>query len=88
MNKTFKPTWVQKFSRKKLHNALALPILIYVGAKFGPLREIQKRMISTAIKFSRIAAEYFLFYHRRNEEILKDLKVEPIDKKLRRYKSN
>jgi hypothetical protein len=28
-NNTFKPTLVQKFSRMKVHNTLALPILIY-----------------------------------------------------------
>jgi len=45
-------------------------------------------MISTAIKFFRIAAGCFLFSYKRNEEILGDFKVEPVDKKLRRHKSN
>jgi hypothetical protein len=31
---------------------------------------------------------YTLFDHKRNEEILEELKVEPVDKKLRKYKSN
>jgi hypothetical protein len=30
----------------------------------------------------------YVFDHRRNEEILGELKVEPVDEKLRRYKSN
>jgi len=29
-----------------------------------------------------------LLYHKRNEEILEEMKVEPGDEKLRRYKSN
>ena len=29
-----------------------------------------------------------VFDHTRNEEILEELKVEPVDQKLRRYKSN
>jgi hypothetical protein len=29
LNNTFKPTLVQKFSRMKVYNALALPILLY-----------------------------------------------------------
>jgi hypothetical protein len=31
---------------------------------------------------------FTLFDHKRNEEILEELKVEPVDKKLRRYKPN
>ena len=34
----------------------------------------------------RITAGYTLCYHKRNGEILEELKVEPVDKKLRRYK--
>jgi len=41
-------------------------------------------MISTAIKFFRIAAGYSLFNHKSSEEILEDVKVEPVDKKIRR----
>jgi len=33
-------------------------------------------------------AGYILVYHKRNEEILEELKVEPVDEKSRRYKSN
>jgi len=39
------------------------------------------------LKFFRTAG-YTLSDHKRNEGILELLKVEPIDKKLRRYKSN
>jgi len=35
--------------------------------------------------FVRRTAEYTLFYHKRNEENLEELKVEPVDEKLRRY---
>ena len=31
---------------------------------------------------------FCIFYHQRNEEIMEELKVEPADEKLRRYKSN
>jgi hypothetical protein len=40
------------------------------------------------MKFFRRTAGYTLFDHKRNEEILEDLKVEPVDQKLRRHKSN
>ena len=44
-------------------------------------------MTSVEIKIFRTAG-YTLFDHKRNEEISEGLKVEPVDEKLRRYKSN
>ena len=38
--------------------------------------------------FFRKTAGYILFEHKRKEEILEKFKVEPVDEKLRRYKSN
>jgi len=40
------------------------------------------------MKFFRRTAGYTLFDHKSNEEILEELKAEPVDKKLRRYKPN
>jgi hypothetical protein len=39
------------------------------------------------VEFFRTAG-YALFDHKRNEEILRELKVDPVYKKLKRYKSN
>jgi hypothetical protein len=33
-------------------------------------------------------SRYTLFDHRRSEEILEEMKIEPVDEKLNRYKSN
>ena len=38
------------------------------------------------MKFFRRGAGYILFDHKRDEEILEELKVEPVDEKLRKYK--
>ena len=40
------------------------------------------------MKFFRRTAEYALFEHKRNDEILEEVKVVPAHEKLRRYKSN
>ena len=48
---------------------------------YGP---INIRLASVEIKFYRRAARFTLFGHKRNEEILVELKVEPVDEKLRR----
>ena len=55
-------------------------------AKFGPSeKKDRKRLTSVEIKFFRITAEYTFYDHKRNEEILEYLKVEPANEKLRRY---
>jgi len=46
------------------------------------------RLTSIKIRFFRRTAGYTLYDNKRNEEILEELKVEPADKKLQRYKSN
>jgi hypothetical protein len=40
------------------------------------------------VKVFRRTASYALFDHKRHEEIFEELKVEPFDEDLRRYKSN
>jgi hypothetical protein len=40
------------------------------------------------VKFFRNTAGYALFDHKGMTKILEELKVEPVDEKLRRYKSN
>jgi len=84
----FKPNLVQKCSRIKVYNHWLIPFY-YVEAKFGSLEKKDKtRLASIDMKFFRRTAEYALFGHKRNEEIFEDLKAEPVDQKLRRYKSN
>ena len=65
---------------------MALPVL-HTEAKFGPLEKRIKKMTSIEMKFFRTAG-YTLLDHRRNEEILEELKAEPADEKLSRYISN
>jgi hypothetical protein len=40
------------------------------------------------MKIFRRRAAYSLFARKRNEVVLEDLKLEPVDEKLRTYKSN
>jgi hypothetical protein len=41
-----------------------------------------RRLKTTEIKFMRCTAGYSLLYRKRNEDILDDLKLEPVEKKL------
>jgi hypothetical protein len=48
----------------------------------------KNQLTSIKIKFFRRTAGYTLLDLKRNEEILEELKVEPVDEKRRKYKSN
>jgi hypothetical protein len=88
LNNIFKPTLVQKSSRIKVYNALTLLILLYGSENWTFRQKDKKRLISIETNFFKRTVEYTLSDHRRNEEILEELKLEPAEEKLRRYKSN
>jgi hypothetical protein len=71
LNNNFEPTWVQKSSRIKVYNALAVPTLVY-GSKIWNLRTRDNKLLtSIEMKFFRTAALYTIFdVHKRNDEIL------------------
>jgi len=48
----------------------------------------KKRFTLIEMNVFRKTAGYTFFDHKRNEEILEELKVEPVDETPRRYKSN
>jgi hypothetical protein len=47
----------------------------------------KEQLTSIEMKFFRRTVGYTLFDHKRNE-LMEELKVQPVDKKLRRYVSN
>jgi hypothetical protein len=58
-------------------------------AKCRPLeKNYKKQLTSIMMKFFRRTSRYTFFGHKRNEEILEEMKVEPVREKLRRYKIN
>jgi hypothetical protein len=83
LNNTFKPTAVHKFSTVK-YTMHWLFSFFNMEAKFGPLGKwIKKRLTSFKTKFCIRTAGCTLFDHKRNEEILEELKVEPAEEELR-----
>jgi len=48
----------------------------------------KKLLTSVEMKIFRRTAGYILLDNKSNEEILEELKIEPVDEKLRRYTSN
>jgi len=69
---------VQNFSRIKACSTFALAILLY-GSEIWSLRlKDKKRLTSIEMKFFRTTGN-ITFDHKRNEVILEELKVEPVD---------
>jgi hypothetical protein len=62
-----------------------LTIFFDLEAKFGSLEKKDKiRLTSIEMKFFRRSAGYTLFDHKRNEEILKQLKEEPVHEETKK----
>jgi hypothetical protein len=70
---------------EKVHNILAVPSHLY-GYEIWTLIQRDTRRLKTAeIKCMRRIAGYSLLDHRRNENILEELYVDPVEKKLAKY---
>jgi hypothetical protein len=75
----------QKFSIIKVCNALAVPILLHENEIWTLQQKGKKRLRAIEITFFRRTG-YTIFDDKWNDKILEELKVEPADEKLRRYK--
>jgi hypothetical protein len=56
--------------------------------KFGPIKKRIKKTDVIQDEISQNNSRYTPFEHKRKEGILEKMKVEPLDEKLRRYKSS
>jgi hypothetical protein len=85
-NKNYKQILVQKLSRIKVHNSLAVTYSFILKRNFGPLENRIKTIGIDRGEIFQKNSGYTLLYHNANE-ILEDLKVEPVNKTLKSYKS-
>jgi hypothetical protein len=76
-----------KFSSIKVYIILAVPILLFGSEIFTPRKRIKLIVISRngTVQENRIEG-CTRFDHKKEENILEDLKLEPVDEKLRRHK--
>jgi hypothetical protein len=77
---------VQKPSRINLYNPLALSVLLY-GSETQTLRENGKKNIIPD-EISRKSYGIHTFDQEKNLETVIKVETEPVEEKLRRYKSN
>jgi ABC-type ATPase involved in cell division len=87
INNILKPNQVQKSSRMKIYNTLAIPTLIY-GREIWTLTQDKSRLKASEIKFLRRTAGYTLLDHKKNENILQELNTTPVLENITKYRHN
>ena len=71
-----------------MYKTLARPVLTY-GSEAWTIRQADERRLTTAeMRFMRRTAGYSLLDHKRNEDILKELKVDSIIQHTEQYRLN
>jgi hypothetical protein len=86
LNNTLKPNLVKRSTTLKLYRTLALPTLLY-GSDIWTIKQCDKNRLRTAeMKHLQRTAGYTLLDHKRNEEILEELHVTPLEDKLCTYR--
>jgi hypothetical protein len=87
INQVFKPSLVQQHTRLNIYRTLARPVLI--GSEAWTIRKTDENRLQVAeMKFMKKTAGFTLWDHKRTEEILKNLKVEPISVFIQDYRAN
>ena len=85
--RTLEHAQVQKHTRLKIYNTLALPTLLY-GCETGVLTERNKSTLTSAeMKFMRRTVKYTWKDYKAIEDILLELKINQVVKKIQRYRN-
>jgi hypothetical protein len=86
INNVFRPQKTLKKTRIKLHNTLALPVLLY-GSETIKARDA-RRITAAEMIYIRTAAGYTWKVYKTNSHIAKELEITPVLDKLLEYKRN
>lgn len=88
INNIMKPSLVQKSTRLRLYKTLARPVLTYGSEAWTIRRKDESRVTSNEMRFMRRTAGYTKWDHKRNEEIMDELGLEPILQHIQHYQNN
>jgi hypothetical protein len=87
INQVFKPSQVQRHARLRVCKTLAGPVLTY-GSEAWTIRKADERRVTTAeMRFMRQTAGCSLLELQRNEDILKELNIDPIVCYMQQYRT-
>jgi hypothetical protein len=88
MNNIFKTSLVQRHIRLKLYKILAKPTLVYGSETWTLRRADERRLMSAEMRFIRRTAGYTLLDRKKSEDILQELKVDPIMDFVQEYRKS
>jgi len=88
LNSVFRPQTTLKKTRIKLHNTLALPVLLYGRETWTVKARDIRRITAAEMKYTGITAGYTWIDYKTNTQIAKELKITPVLDKLPEYKRN
>jgi len=86
LNNVFRPQKTLKKTTIKLHNTLALPVLLYSSETWTVKASDGRRITAAEMKYMRRTAGYTWTDYKTNAQIANDLKITPILDKLLEYK--
>jgi hypothetical protein len=87
INRTLKPSQVQKHTKLKIYNTSALPALLYGWETWVNREKDKYRITSKERKFMRRRAKYTWQDYETNEDILSELKINPVVKKIQNHRN-
>jgi len=82
LNNVFRPQKTLKKTRIKLHNTLALPVLLYGSETWTIKASDARRITATEMKCMRRTAGYTWTDYKTNAQIAEELKITPILEKI------
>jgi hypothetical protein len=85
INRTLKPSQIQKHSRLKICNTLALPTLLYKCETWAIREQDKSRVTLVEMKIMRITTKYTWQDYKTHEDILSELKINPVVEKIQNY---
>ncbi|KAJ4433601.1 hypothetical protein ANN_15911 [Periplaneta americana] len=85
-NNIMKPSLVQRHTRIHLYKTLARPV---TAVRHGTLKKKdESRITANEMKFMRYTAGYTKWDHKRNEDVMEELQLEPVITHVKHYRNN
>jgi hypothetical protein len=78
---------IQKQTRLQIYNTLAITILLYGPETWTQKEQHKSRITAEEMNFFRKPTKYTLFDHKRNHNIFKELKTQPVMEEINNYNS-
>ncbi|KAJ4434022.1 hypothetical protein ANN_16341 [Periplaneta americana] len=88
INTIMKPSLVQRHIRIRLYKTLARPALCYGSEAWTLRKKDESRITANEMKFIRYTAGYTKWDHKRNEDVMEELQLEPVINHVKHYQNN